>query len=160
MFFKDTFRRERSLSYQSALRRAMKEREDRLRAHKEKARKRHSRDEKHDHDARSMSPDLEVQPEHPQPTLADIRLTLRDINPIRPVGSVLRRLNNVAILSSSGESFCAVSVWWSSPIENNQDCCLDFRTVSHTQLCARLLRRLTSTTHSTSGLSCFLSELV
>ena len=110
VFFKDTFRRERSLSYQGALRRAMKEREQRLRVHEEKAGKGHLKDEKIDHAARCTSPDLEVQSEHPHPTLADIRLTLRDINPIRPVGSVLRRLNNVTILLASGDVFYALSV--------------------------------------------------
>ena len=88
----------------------MKEREQRLRVHEEKVGKRHLRDDKSEHAARCTPPDLEVQPEHPHPTLADIRLTLRDIKPIRPVGSVLRRLNNVTILLVSGDVFYALSV--------------------------------------------------
>ncbi|KAF8574318.1 vacuolar DHA amino acid exporter [Ramaria rubella] len=102
VFFKDTFRRERSLSYQSALRQATREREEKLRA-KEEARRHVSKNEKHEEAAAGLPADIEAHPE--EPTLADIRLSLRDINPIGPLGTVLKRLNNLAILFPSSMLF-------------------------------------------------------
>ncbi|KAF8483111.1 MFS general substrate transporter [Gautieria morchelliformis] len=104
-FFKDTFRRERSLSYQNALRRATKDHEEKLRVKEENARKWHSNDEKCDQVTACSSPDMEAQPERSHAALVGIRLSLRDINPIRPVGSVLKRYNNIAILLPSGLLF-------------------------------------------------------
>lgn len=38
------------------------------------------------------------------PSMDEIRVSLRDVNPIRPMIVVLRRLNNVAVLCASGLS--------------------------------------------------------
>lgn len=131
VFFKDTFRRERSLSYQSALRRAtagILEREKRQKTRVEEKEKDSSpptpsspskKSSKEGPDQLGLQPELKgitrcIPPEDLEAgksgqesrhlTLADVRLDLRDINPIRPIGSVLRRPNNVMILVPSGES--------------------------------------------------------
>ncbi|GJJ15744.1 hypothetical protein Clacol_010022 [Clathrus columnatus] len=91
IFFKDTFRRERSLSYQSALRHLLKEREGKLRRQNEDA------------GGKNQSPvrDLEANNSNSQPSINEIRLGLKEINPIQPIGEVLRRRNNLSILFPS-----------------------------------------------------------
>ncbi|KAF8517404.1 vacuolar DHA amino acid exporter [Hysterangium stoloniferum] len=104
VFFKDTFRRERSLSYQGALQRATKERAEKLCAEAEKSLKRESYEEKRD-TMDSVIPNLEA-----QPVLDEMKLSIKDIRPIQPLIAVLRRKNNLAILLASsalfGFSFC------------------------------------------------------
>ena len=70
LFFRDTFRRERSLNYQTAIKQRRK--------------------------AAALS-SLNEQPE----TL-NLDLSLADVNPLKPLGQVLRRKNNVTVLIASG----------------------------------------------------------
>jgi MFS family permease len=102
IFVKDTFRKERSLSYQAVLKRAKKD--EAASADIElsvTARPRHdsmpTRDIE-DVDAQRPSP-LTTQP------LKDIKISLMDVNPITPIKHLLRRTNNVIILVPSG-MFC------------------------------------------------------
>lgn len=44
-------------------------------------------------------------PQKAQAELQEVRLSLRDVNPVRPMVLVLRRLNNIAILTASGLIF-------------------------------------------------------
>ncbi|KAF7326961.1 Vacuolar DHA amino acid exporter [Mycena venus] len=106
LFLKDTFRKERSLTYQNVLKSRLKSR------------------------TRSSTPSCTatiVEKEPPQPTdlekqtgpdrslsnspaiahvaLPEIKLTLRDVNPIKPLWLVVRRMNNFVILFASGLMF-------------------------------------------------------
>ncbi|KAJ6520630.1 major facilitator superfamily domain-containing protein [Mycena vulgaris] len=104
VFLKDTFRRERSLTYQSVLKSRLKARSASAAtsctvtvAEKEPP-------------ITSLPADLEKQekPEWLAPTpavLPAIKLTMRDVNPLKPLAQVLRRTNNVVILFASGLMF-------------------------------------------------------
>ena len=76
LFFRDTFRRERSLNYQTAI--------------------------KQRHKAAALS-SLNKQTE-----TFNLDLSLADINPLKPLGQVLRRKNNVMILIASGNFFFSI----------------------------------------------------
>lgn len=124
VFFKDTFRRERSLTYQAALRRrrahmSAKDSESssvtQLAAvpplpstHSEPV---PGKSAQHDDDIQVFPAiDVEKQQELPRgdgttavvAPLDDIKLTLADVNPAKPIMKVLRRTNNVIILIASG----------------------------------------------------------
>lgn len=88
--FNDTYRRERSLTYQAAARHA-------LRRVEEKARKKNK-----------QNPDVE---EGGQPTVdtATVSVTIADLNLFTPIWNVLRRKNNLFILFPSGPSCCRFS---------------------------------------------------
>lgn len=73
LFFHDTFRRERSLNYQTAIKQRRK--------------------------AAALS-SLNKQPE-----TFNLDLSLTDVNPLKPLGQVLRRKNNVMVLIASGNFF-------------------------------------------------------
>lgn len=94
VFFKDTFRRQRSLSYQMALNRHLKEQE-------EKTRRQHGMVSGN---GKEKSPVRDVEA-NSQPSINDIRLSVRDISPFRPMAAVLRRRNNLSILLPSGMRF-------------------------------------------------------
>ncbi|KAI0330794.1 MFS general substrate transporter [Cubamyces sp. BRFM 1775] len=122
--FKDTFRRERSLVYQSALKRRL--------AHQSAKGSEASslsqvtavsrivpvKDEKSPPKASAASKDgivalerdLEKQ-QQPVSTetdaapLDEVKLTLADVNPVKPIVHVLRRMNNLTILAASGLIF-------------------------------------------------------
>ena len=80
LFFRDTFRRERSLNYQTAI----KQRRGKAAAS-------------------TTLPSLNKQPETPLEVNHD--LSLADVNPLKPMGQVLRRKNNVMVLIASGNPF-------------------------------------------------------
>ncbi|KAF7300252.1 PAN2-PAN3 deadenylation complex subunit PAN3 [Mycena kentingensis (nom. inval.)] len=108
VFFKDTFRKERSLTYQSVLR-------ARIAEAREKARKTANsastnctvmEQEKPPTTLPALPADLEKQ----QTTALEamppaITLSLRDVNPMKPLWLVMRRMNNVVILLASGLMF-------------------------------------------------------
>ncbi|EJD50730.1 MFS general substrate transporter [Auricularia subglabra TFB-10046 SS5] len=81
--FKDTFRRERSLTYQRALKHA------RIAAAKKKL---------EHHGPRPPSRRSTTQ----QKGLDDVKLTLADVNPWHPLRMIVRRINNLTILIPSG----------------------------------------------------------
>ncbi|KAJ7579252.1 major facilitator superfamily domain-containing protein [Mycena floridula] len=90
IFFKDTFRRERSLTYQKALRHRLREQALKL--------------AKHNHHHRSGT-----LPEHPihdlekqEVDVTAVKLSFRDISPISPIVQVLKRTNNLLVLVASG----------------------------------------------------------
>ncbi|KAH8114699.1 MFS general substrate transporter [Phellopilus nigrolimitatus] len=108
IFFKDTFRRERSLAYQSAL--------ARMEAQRERKRKRGAEtpetqttiaveDEEHVGDEPKLSEKgLEAQDTKSTKAPA-IKLSLRDINPLAPLPRLLKRRNNLLVLFASGLLF-------------------------------------------------------
>ena len=79
LFFRDTFRRERSLTYQTVIRQRRK--------------------------AAALS-SLNKQPET-FPAI-NLELSLADVNPLKPLGQVLRRKNNVVVLTASGKFFFSI----------------------------------------------------
>ena len=119
VFFRDTFRLERSLTYQLALRRAQAHHH--VRETEGKTSKRSSLSsatEASDHScppgaekvtADPASSDLEAAaPPKPAPTpvnVENIKLSITDINPFPPLILILRRRNNTFILFASGEYF-------------------------------------------------------
>lgn len=111
--FKDTFRRERSLAYQAAVRRHVRA-QHAHEAHLEKAKKSNKKEGKpvnvSEHkDADYSEKALESQDGVVAPSVLkgsqnapEIKLTLRDVNPLGPVPDVLRRRSNAVILLASG----------------------------------------------------------
>uniref|UniRef100_A0A0W0FF27 Major facilitator superfamily (MFS) profile domain-containing protein n=1 Tax=Moniliophthora roreri TaxID=221103 RepID=A0A0W0FF27_MONRR len=116
LLFKDTFRRERSLAYQTALKRHLKE--EALHEQKMMQKKMSVPSEDVRKTEKPATPpevevnannDVEKQVEvHKK--VQDMKLFLMDINPIKPLWIVLRRPNNFCILASSGLlfAFCFV----------------------------------------------------
>lgn len=86
--FKDTFRRERSLTYQTVLKR---------RTHERDLKSRNASQVTVTDDATVLGAEA--------PPLKAIKLSLRDINPFPPLWLVLRRKNNLSILFPSGLLF-------------------------------------------------------
>lgn len=114
VFFKDTFRLERSLTYQNAWKLRMRERE--LEMSKRSSQVTVTEDpvkpsgsgtglnEKKEGDVAVTSTDVEAQADVQKTALPTIKLSLRDINPFGPLWLVLRRVNNVVILLASSAS--------------------------------------------------------
>jgi MFS family permease len=95
LFLKDTFRKERSLAYQSVLKSRLKSRVVSLDTictvtvvEKEPP--------------VPAEPSLPVDLEKQRLNLPVIKLTLRDVNPFTPLWLILRRINNLVILFASG----------------------------------------------------------
>ncbi|KAF7326635.1 Vacuolar DHA amino acid exporter [Mycena venus] len=109
IFLKDTFRKERSLTYQNVLK-------SRLRSRVESAATGRTVTVAEKESPIPVDQSLEKQPSpatnlmaEPSPTaeisLPDIKLTMRDVNPFKPLWLVLRRTNNLVILFASGPMF-------------------------------------------------------
>ncbi|KZW03371.1 MFS general substrate transporter [Exidia glandulosa HHB12029] len=115
VFFKDTFRRERSLTYQRALKRARLAAAKRKAAEREKLGGRFSRptspgpveptDEKSAEQRRAQSPIPGSGAVTPTIGLDNVKLSLGDVNPFHPLKQILRRKNNIAILVPSALMF-------------------------------------------------------
>ncbi|KAG6840823.1 hypothetical protein C0991_004114 [Blastosporella zonata] len=86
LFFRDTFRKERSLTYQNVLKQRLEEAELHHTEVKDKTQN-------------STDPEKDETPE------IAVTLSLRDVNPAKPLVMVLRRLNNLVILVASGFLF-------------------------------------------------------
>lgn len=89
--FKDTFRRERSSTYQTVLEKRRQERDQKL------------------CQPAVVKVQHEVPASVPSPneiSLKEIKLSFKDVNPFPPLRRVLQRLNNLAILLPSGEPRC------------------------------------------------------
>ncbi|KAJ7146019.1 major facilitator superfamily domain-containing protein [Mycena epipterygia] len=106
VFLKDTFRRERSLTYQSVLRSRLKSRSASAAtsctvtvAEKEPPMETNGTSDLEKQEWRANSPDVVAA------ALPVIKLTLRDVNPFKPLWQVLRRTNNLVILFASGLMF-------------------------------------------------------
>ena len=121
VYFKDTFRRERSHVYQTTLLRIRRQREDAVGAGRQKSAassrtqvaavgpgtdtKDKELNEKGDHKICEVSTvDLEAQrpPAGVDITVQDIKLSLKDIDLIKPIMYILSCPNNLAILLASG----------------------------------------------------------
>lgn len=126
VFFKDTFRRERSLTYQLVLQRVKAERAAARRSETsslshvtvvepERARdkwlrrpeKALTKGESEINEPKVTFQDVESQAlGHDDDTdVKEIKLSLKDVNPVRPVLAVLGRMNNLVILVASGGRF-------------------------------------------------------
>ena len=123
IFFKDTFRSERSLTYQLVLKRVADQRAAARRSEtsslshvtmvdrEPSAWIRAPEKAFQKHETQVTFQDVESQvpvPHEEDADVKEIRLSLRDVNPIRPLVAVLRRLNNAAILFASGTRSPAV----------------------------------------------------
>jgi MFS family permease len=84
LIFKETFRKERSLTYQEAKRHA-------IRREEEKGTKRNA----------GVSDTMERGDQVNSVDLASIEVTLIDLNPLKPIWGILRRKNNAAIIFTS-----------------------------------------------------------
>ncbi|KAJ7452190.1 vacuolar DHA amino acid exporter [Mycena galericulata] len=107
VFLKDTFRKERSLTYQAVLKSRLK-----ARAGSSAASTVTIAEKEPKSNDKTLPADLEKQEKEWQPTdtqdavvLPVIKLTMRDVNPIPPLWFVLRRINNLVILFASGLMF-------------------------------------------------------
>uniref|UniRef100_D8PLW3 Major facilitator superfamily (MFS) profile domain-containing protein n=1 Tax=Schizophyllum commune (strain H4-8 / FGSC 9210) TaxID=578458 RepID=D8PLW3_SCHCM len=98
VFFKDTFRKERSLTYQNILKSRLRE------AAKEGRRRRRAREKARDLE-RGSGVAVIADGGAVVAALPDVKVTLRDVNPFPGVISILRRPNNVVMLFSSGLLF-------------------------------------------------------
>lgn len=106
-FFRDTFRKERSTIYQNVLKQRMRD----VTKHHSGTSTPASRDEKDSHmEKTAVEPDVE-KAERQEPPLAapvqlsmdDIKVSIIDVNPFKPLIEVLRRKNNLVILFASGK---------------------------------------------------------
>jgi len=100
--FKDTFRKERSVTYQNVLKR-------RVRGQRSSERKDESltiseKESEEDGETQMRSKDVEAQRTViPASAINEITLSIADVNPFPPYISVLSRKNNLVILVASGE---------------------------------------------------------
>ncbi|KAA1473813.1 MFS general substrate transporter [Dentipellis sp. KUC8613] len=103
-FFRDTFRRERSLVYQTSLRRNREQREREMLASKRSSGTGvcQQAEKEAKQEVQSAVEPVEAPPESATPPIEDIRLSVADVNPFPPLLFVLRRWNNLAIFLSSG----------------------------------------------------------
>ncbi|KAG2131816.1 major facilitator superfamily domain-containing protein, partial [Suillus clintonianus] len=110
ILFKDTYRRDRSLTYCSALQRRLASREPVRRSSESTiAGSESSKNKTHDKDLEKQF-QLPIIPEETPavistPELDDIRLSIKDINPFPPYFQILSRKNNVLILTANGLVF-------------------------------------------------------
>jgi MFS family permease len=102
MFIKDTFRKERSLTYQAVLRRIRKEQA----AAAEKTLVDAPQCASSEKAKMPEGGDTDVEGQHLQtvvtPPLKDVKITVMDVNPFTPIKNILRRPNNVLTLIPSG----------------------------------------------------------
>ncbi|KAF5376834.1 hypothetical protein D9757_008897 [Collybiopsis confluens] len=97
LFFKDTFRRERSLAYQNALKTRLRESTMKGSSREVENRRAHSDTGKDLEKQDRLAEAMQVNPE--------IQLGLADVNPIKPLAVILRRTYNLFMLSASGFYF-------------------------------------------------------
>jgi MFS family permease len=120
--FKDTFRKQRSLTYQLALQRHMRENELHRAKHASQETVTstavgHTSDDEKDSEKIKPAPvsngDIESQifKRKARPAVAEVKVSLKDVNPLGPLWEILRRTNNVVILISSGTYFFLASIW-------------------------------------------------
>ena len=104
--FKDTFRKERSWTYQNVLKRRVEERRDAQEKDAGRERPVNEKTSEHGATSRTQTPqgDVEAQPHVavPTPATKEVKLSITDVNPFPPYLRVLRRRNNITILIPSG----------------------------------------------------------
>lgn len=126
--FRDTFRRERSLVYQSALRRRLRaqqsseassvsqetavspvvpqngQQKKREAGGGDETRRREDGGEGRRESDVEKQQDVRIDADAVAAPLKEVKLSLSDVNPVKPIVHVLRRLNNVAMFLASGAS--------------------------------------------------------
>jgi MFS family permease len=101
IFFNDTFRPERSLTYQNIVMKRLKENDQAMRG-------------LHDVEAVGLSSETDASSEKhsshdctsneaAHATIPPVQLSLRDVNPVKPLALVLGRQNNIVIFLGSGK---------------------------------------------------------
>ncbi|KAG8965944.1 hypothetical protein FRC05_002935 [Tulasnella sp. 425] len=109
LFFKETFRKERSLAYQSAKKRAVSRNQSRLQS--AQLSRVPSRDEKTPRTVMTGEPhvshlqDLEKGAPVSQEEATQVKPTFADINPVGPAWKVLKQKSNIVVLLASGSFF-------------------------------------------------------
>ncbi|KAG1751031.1 vacuolar DHA amino acid exporter [Suillus lakei] len=104
LLFKDTFRKERSMTYQNVLKRRL--RAQRLSEAKDESRKISEKESQVNGENQTGSKDIEAQPTViPASAIRDVKLSIADVNPFPPYLSIISRKNNFAILIPSGLIF-------------------------------------------------------
>lgn len=98
LFFKDTFRRERSHAYQNVLRQRLREQAMKLSSSQRGPGFHKHFPETPEHDVEKQDPNAPI----PVESLPDVKLSLRDVSLVKPLVLVLRRINNIVILTASG----------------------------------------------------------
>jgi predicted MFS family arabinose efflux permease len=108
LFLKDTFRKERSLTYQNVLKSRLKSHATASVATSRTASIAESPSLPADLEKQQV-PALRLSDTHTvaaaDVALREMKLTFRDVNPFRPLWLVVRRMNNLAILVASGLMF-------------------------------------------------------
>jgi MFS family permease len=100
--FKDTFRKERSVTYQNVLKRRVREQWSSER--KDESLTISEKESEEDGETQMQSKDVEAQRSViPASTINEITLSIADVNPFPPYISILSRKNNLVILVASGE---------------------------------------------------------
>lgn len=110
--FKDTFRKERSLTYQNVLKRRIKEQEEEVQCSRKSSQTTIALPDKESPSlgglaASQQTGDLDVEGNvlavAPASSMKDISLSLADVNPFPPLVRILTRSNNLAILFATGK---------------------------------------------------------
>ncbi|KAG0704805.1 vacuolar DHA amino acid exporter [Suillus ampliporus] len=102
--FKDTFRKERSMTYQNVLKRRL--REQQLSEAKDDPRQISEKESGLDGENRTNSKDIEAQQTVILASaIKEVKLSIADVNPFPPYLSIISRKNNFAILIASGLIF-------------------------------------------------------
>ena len=126
--FKDSYRRERSLTYQNALKKRRAHMLSRgsetsslsqatVVSHAVPSANEARPNDKNAHDRLPRNLDVEKQQEPVHSAVSadiapmnDIKLTFADVNPAKPIWHVLRRINNLTIMVTSGTFLCS-TIW-------------------------------------------------
>lgn len=102
--FKDTFRKERSVTYRNVLKRRLREQQSS--EAKDESRKISEKELQVNVENQTSSKDIEGQPTViPPSAIREIKLSITDVNPFPPYLSIISRKNNFAIFIASGLIF-------------------------------------------------------
>ncbi|KAG0699911.1 vacuolar DHA amino acid exporter [Suillus ampliporus] len=102
--FKDTFRKERSMTYQNVLKRRL--REQHSSEAKDESYKISEKESEVDEENKTSSKDIEAQRTViPASAIEKVQLSITDVNPFHPYLSIVSRKNNLVILIASGLTF-------------------------------------------------------
>lgn len=102
--FKDTFRKERSVTYRNVLKRRIREQQSS--EAKDQSRKISDKELQMNDENQTSSKDIEGQPTVVPPSaIREIKLSIVDVNPFPPYLSIISRKNNFAIFIASGLIF-------------------------------------------------------
>ncbi|EED80205.1 predicted protein, partial [Postia placenta Mad-698-R] len=103
IFFRDTFRRQRSMIYQTALKRLMEAEAKKATEKQQTLSEKETVVGQQNDEDRKSDRDVEAQTQTDAVPIKELKLSLKDVNPIGPIVHVLRRLNNLVVLLASGD---------------------------------------------------------